>query len=230
MSIEVTDLAVTIGSHTILDGVTLTCRPGEVLALVGASGSGKTTLLNCLGLLQRPTRGTIRVDEVDATGWGERPRQRFWRDKAAFIYQDYGLIDEDSLAYNVTLTQPGPFRRRPRISPRVEDTLATVGLAGRALDRVSVLSGGEKQRAGVARALYKKASYIFADEPTASLDADNRHTVTRLLAKAAADGACVVIATHDEELAAHADTAITLGTAPDSLPEKRVESENARGR
>ncbi len=226
MSIEVTDLNVTIGSHTILDAISLTCRPGEMLALVGASGSGKTTLLNCLGLLQRPTSGTIRVDGTDASGWGERPRQRFWRDKAAFIYQDYGLIEDDSLADNVTLTPPGLFRNRRRVNPRVEDALATVGLAGRALDRVSVLSGGEKQRAGVARALYKRASYIFADEPTASLDADNRDTVTRLLAQAAADGACVVIATHDEELAAHADTAVTLGIAPHSLPAERVDADN----
>ncbi|WP_149205055.1 ABC transporter ATP-binding protein [Actinotalea subterranea] len=227
MSIEVTDLTVTIGSHTILDAINLTCRPGEMLALVGASGSGKTTLLNCLGLLQRPTRGTIRVDGTDASGWGDRPRQRFWRDKAAFIYQDYGLIEDDSLEYNVTLTPRGLFRNRRRVQPRVEDALATVGLAGRALDRVSVLSGGEKQRAGVARALYKRASYIFADEPTASLDADNRDTVTRLLARAAADGACVVIATHDEELAAHADSAVTLGIASLSLPAHRVDAESA---
>jgi len=149
---------------------------------------------------------------------------------SAFVYQDYGLIDDDSLAYNVTLTGPGLFRRRPRVSPRVEDILATVGLAWRALDRVSVLSGGEKQRAGVARALYKQATYIFADEPTASLDADNRHTVTRLLAEAASDGACVVIATHDEELAAHADIAVALQAASDCVPEERVESEIIHGR
>ena len=87
-----------------------------------------------------------------------------------------------------------------------------VGLSGRAKDTASVLSGGEKQRVGIARALYKEATYIFADEPTASLDAENREIITGLLRKAAGRGACVLIATHDERLASEADHVHTLAS------------------
>jgi len=210
MTITASNLGMKIAGHEILSGISLTCEAGQVTALVGPSGSGKTTLLNCLGLLQRPSAGTITIDGQDATRWGERPRLRFWQREAAFIYQDYGLIDEENLAYNVTLRASGIFRPKARTNSRLTDILQTVGLAGRESDPVSVLSGGEKQRVGVARALYKEASYIFADEPTASLDAGNRSNVTRLLTDAAAAGVCVVIATHDDELAAAADTVYQL--------------------
>lgn len=211
MSIEASDLGVTIAGRRILDGVTLTCRPGQVIALVGPSGCGKTTLLNCLGLLQRLSAGTVSVDGHDMAS--DRARRRFWRREAAFIYQDYGLIEEETLAYNVTLRAPG-LLRRPRPDARLDGILETVGLAGRQAETASVLSGGEKQRAGVARALYKEASYVFADEPTASLDPDNRRIVTgRLLERAAKAGACVVIATHDDALASRADVVHSLASA-----------------
>ena len=90
MSIEASDLGVTIAGRRILDGVTLTCRPGQVIALVGPSGCGKTTLLNCLGLLQRPSAGAVSVNGHDTAS--DRVRRRFWRREAAFVYQDYGLF------------------------------------------------------------------------------------------------------------------------------------------
>ena len=142
--------------------------------------------------------------------WKDRDRLRFWRDTASFIYQDYGLIDEESVDYNITLTPPGLLRRKPRITPRIAEVLTTVGLEGRGLDAVSVLSGGEKQRVGIARTIYKDATCIFADEPTASLDRANRDMVTGLLRNRADAGACIVIATHDERLAGQADRVHTL--------------------
>lgn len=210
MTLAAHDLNVVIGAHTILDHVSLDRDPGTVTALTGASGSGKTTLLNCLGLLSKPTSGTISIDDKEATAWSDRQRRRFWASKAAFIYQDYEIIEEETVLYNVTLTPPGIFRHRPRPTPTTTSILETVGLSGREGDSSAVLSGGEKQRVGIARALYKKASYIFADEPTASLDAANRDHIIRLLKDAAHQGACVIIATHDEYLVAQADSAVTL--------------------
>ncbi|RTE48951.1 ATP-binding cassette domain-containing protein [Actinobaculum sp. 352] len=209
--IRTTDLSMSIAGRRVFEPLSLECPAGSVTALTGASGSGKTTLLNCLGLLLRPTKGRISIDDEDASAWSPRRRRRFWQEKAAFIYQDYGLIDDETVDFNIRFTRPRPLRRRPRPDQRLTEVLTTVGLADRADDHAAVLSGGEKQRVGIARAIYKGASYIFADEPTASLDEGNRQRVAELLLDSAANGACVVLATHDEELAAHADIRYRLG-------------------
>lgn len=210
MTIVAKDVSYTIKNRSILHSVNAECQPGRITALVGPSGSGKTTLLSCLGMLLTITGGQITIDGQDATGWNDARRRTFWRTKAAFIFQDYGLIDDGSVAYNVTMQSPPWWRRTPRISPSLTQVIEHVGLAGRENDTVSVLSGGERQRVGVARAIYKQASYIFADEPTASLDAANREMVTALLHDAARRGAGVIIATHDDELMAHADHLIEV--------------------
>lgn len=212
MSIQATKLRVLIGKHVVLSGENLVANMGEMTALVGPSGSGKTTLLNCLGLLLKPTDGQIYLDGQEAAAWPDRRRLKFWQKKAAFIYQDYGLISDESVAYNTTLKAGSLFRNRPYTDDRLTEILEVVGLSGRAKDTASVLSGGEKQRVGIARALYKEATYIFADEPTASLDAENREIITGLLRKAAGRGACVLIATHDERLASEADHVHTLAS------------------
>ena len=163
MTLAAHDLNVVIGAHTILDHVSLDCDPGTVTALTGASGSGKTTLLNCLGLLSKPTSGTISIDDKEATAWSDRQRRRFWASKAAFIYQDYGIIEEETVLYNVTLTPPGIFRHRPRPTPTTTSILETVGLSGREGDSSAVLSGGEKQRVGIARATRRLPTFSLTN-------------------------------------------------------------------
>lgn len=211
--LKTTDVSVKIAGRNVVDEVSLECKPAQMIALTGPSGCGKTTLLNCLGLLIPPTSGLIEIDGEHAEKWSARKRRLFWQDKAAFIYQDYGLIDEESVDFNVRFRRAPLLRKHPKPEERLTDILTTVGLADRSRSRAAVLSGGEKQRVGIARAMYKKASYIFADEPTASLDADNRRKVTDLLLASAREGACVIIATHDEELAALADRRYRLDTA-----------------
>ncbi|HEX7001533.1 MAG TPA: ATP-binding cassette domain-containing protein, partial [Trueperaceae bacterium] len=105
MRIEADNVTVVIDGREIVHGASLACTPGTLTALVGPSGSGKTTLLHCLGLLQRPTRGRVLVDGTDTTGWTARQRRRFWKDHAAFVLQDYGVMEEESVAFNVTMTK-----------------------------------------------------------------------------------------------------------------------------
>ncbi|WP_058235330.1 ABC transporter ATP-binding protein [Devriesea agamarum] len=210
MKLEVRDLAVDIGHRKIFSDVNLSCQSGQLVALVGASGSGKTTLLNCLGQLQRASSGSIRINGEEASHWSDRRRARFWRQSAAFVYQDYGIVEEESVGFNVALSDIPVFRRRPRITNRLRECLDAVGLGGRESEPVSVLSGGEKQRCGVARALYKKAECLFVDEPTASLDAANRKAISELLVSSARSGALVIVATHDDQLAAEADQTLLL--------------------
>lgn len=210
MLIEGRGLGFAIGGHTVFGEATITCRGGELSALVGRSGSGKTTLLHCLGLLQRPTSGRVRIDGTDATAWSESARRRFWRDHAAFVQQDYGVIDDDTVAFNVTMRMSLFGRRLPGDERRLGDALRRTGLAGRERELAAHLSGGEKQRLAIARALYKRADVVFADEPTASLDQDNQRRVTDLFEELVSDGVAVVIATHDERLAAACHNVLDL--------------------
>ena len=204
MNINANNVTLSINGRTILSNVTLLAEGGKMTALSGKSGSGKTTLLNCLGLIQPIDSGEIMVDNLDATNWGEAKRTKFWHDSAEFIYQDYGIIDDETVSFNVSLKKIGNNQRE------ISKVLETVGLGGREKDMAMVLSGGEKQRLGIARAIYKNASVIFADEPTASLDEENREIVISLLRDCANRGVAIILATHDERLVYECDTEISL--------------------
>lgn len=198
------DVGVTINGRAIISGESLSCEPGTMTALVGPSGSGKTTLLHCLGLLLPITTGRIVADGRDMTQASNSQRRRFWRDHAAFVLQDYGIMEDESVAFNVMM-------RTGQHDHALSESLARTGLTGRGADLASLLSGGEKQRLALARALYRKASLLLVDEPTASLDSANRHRVIDLFSEFAAGGATVIIATHDEEMIAACDRRHDVG-------------------
>ncbi|WP_433341718.1 ABC transporter ATP-binding protein [Micromonospora sp. CA-111912] len=200
MLIEAEAVSVAIGGRPVLDGESVRCEPGTMTALVGPSGSGKTTLLHCLGLLLPVDRGRILIDGRNVTGYGSAARRRFWRDHAAFVLQDYGIMDEESVAFNVTMQSSPLGKRATGDGKRLAQVLDQTGLAGRQDEAASHLSGGEKQRLALARAIYKRAAIAFVDEPTASLDAANRRKVIALFAEFAADGCTVVVSTHDSEM------------------------------
>ena len=126
--------------------------------------------------------------------------------ESSFIYQDYGIIDDETVSFNVSLKKFGNNQGQ------IKEVLEIVGLQGREKDKSLVLSCGEKQRLGIARAILKNASVIFADEPTASLDNSNRQLVVSLLKDCANRGAAIILATHDERLVAECDTVVRLGT------------------
>lgn len=191
------NLGVDISGRTIFKSVDIRVESGTSMAIVGASGSGKTTLLNCLGLLIRPTRGKVVINGRVMSNASRGDVLRFWRNSAAFVYQDSGVIDEETVGYNVSLSR----KAEKHDAASLESALEKVGLGGRLQERAITLSGGEKQRLGIARAIYKEADVIFADEPTASLDSDNRAMVRNLLLEQSRMGACVVISTHDVDLA-----------------------------
>jgi len=214
--IEAEGVSVVINGHRVISDQTVRVVPGETLALVGPSGSGKSTLLNTLGLLIRVDSGRIVVGGKDATRWSDGQRRRFWQRHAAFIFQDYGLVDDQTVEYNVLLATLPLFGVNKRNRVAVDEALSRVGLQGRGREQVSSLSGGEKQRVGLARAMFRTASVIFADEPTASLDRGNREMVSAFLRSEADRGASVVIATHDEELIAACDARLDL--TPTSVP------------
>lgn len=204
------DVSITVAGRAIITGVSAELAPGRSLALVGPSGAGKTTLLNALGLLQPVSGGSITIGDAPAHRWRDGQRRRFWRDRMAFIAQDYGLVEDETVAYNVALHALSVWRGASPHRAGVPAALAAVGLEGREKDRVSTLSGGERQRVGIARAVFKRGDVILADEPTASLDEDNREAIAGLLFERVREGAALAIATHDLDLAGRCDSVLEL--------------------
>ncbi|WP_165215375.1 ATP-binding cassette domain-containing protein [Schaalia sp. ZJ1691] len=207
MGLEANDLSMKIGARTLFQSVSLQCPKGSSLAIVGESGAGKTTLLNMLALILPTSTGTILFDGAQAQSWNERRIRNFWKTKVSFILQDAGLDDSETVAYNITLKHG---LRRSHKDEEAHAAAQQVGLVERLKSQIVELSGGEQRRVAIARAIYKQADYLFADEPTASLDDSNRQLVQDLLVEQSAKGATVIIATHDLALAAACDQTFTL--------------------
>lgn len=211
MHVTAENLSLSISDRDILSAISVSVASGTSLALVGPSGCGKTTLLNCFGMLLRPTSGRITADGADITRLRGARRRRFWRDQVAFIFQDAGLVPDETVGFNVDMNRI-PLGRPPKDwGEAVNRALDQVGLSGRGTDPVSHLSGGERQRVGVARSIHKQAHLVLADEPTASLDAKTRQSIQELMLAETARGATLIVATHDAALAAACDQVLELG-------------------
>jgi putative ABC transport system ATP-binding protein len=187
-----------------LRGLDLTVRAGEFLAVTGPSGSGKTTLLNIAGLLEDFSSGEYRLDGVDVKGLGDSARSRLRNQKIGFIFQSFNLIPDLNLYDNVDV--PLRYRGLPRAERRrrIESALERVGLGSRMKHYPAELSGGQQQRAAIARAVAGDPPLLLADEPTGNLDSQMAREVLEILEQLNAQGATVVIVTHDPELAARA--------------------------
>jgi len=194
-----------------LAGVSFEIPRGQAVAVMGPSGSGKSTLLFLLAGLDRPDAGTVRVAGVDWNGLRGRERAAFRRRVCGFVVQGSGLLPQATAAENVEvpllLDGAGPDER----AARVREGLERVGLTAHGAKLPDQLSGGEQQRAAIARALVGRPSLVLADEPTGSLDSVTAQEITALLIAAAREhGAAVVLVTHDPTVAAHADRVVTL--------------------
>lgn len=199
------------GATTALRDVNVRVAAGETVALMGPSGSGKSTLLHCLAGILTPDAGTIRTAGAVLTEVREFERSRIRLQRLGFVFQYGDLIPELTLLENVALplTLLGVPRRKAE--PLAYEALDRLGVGPEARRRTGETSGGQAQRAAVARALIHRPQVVFADEPTGSLDvASGEEVLDLLLDTAKADGAAVVIVTHDHRVAAHADRLVTL--------------------
>lgn len=202
--------SVRIAGHPIFADVHIAVAPGEMIALTGASGSGKTTLLNCLGTLADFSEGEYSFRGARLSGASARTRRHFRRDSLGYLFQNYALVEGESVEKNIL----GPLAVMPRSQrpsrKELESVLARVGLSGREKSLIYQLSGGEQQRVALAGLMLKQPSLILADEPTGALDAENEAQVLDILRELVNAGACAIIATHSDAVAEFCDRRIDM--------------------
>jgi putative ABC transport system ATP-binding protein len=193
-----------------LAGVTLGIRRGEFVAVMGPSGSGKSTLLNVVAGLERPTAGTVRVDGEDLAKLDEEALARHRSKRVGMVFQAFNLLPRFRVVENVAL--PLAFAGVPAAEriQRARAVLERLGMSARAEHRSNELSGGELQRAAIARALIGNPAILLADEPTGNLDSANGAALLALLEDLHAHGQTVLLVTHDAQIAAHAERTIRM--------------------
>ncbi|MCK9356585.1 MAG: ABC transporter ATP-binding protein [Dehalococcoidia bacterium] len=212
--IEVIDLHKTYGRGTAatraLNGINLSVRPGEFVAIMGRSGSGKSTLLHILGLLDSPTRGQFFVQGRDMLKLTETERSRFRLEEFGYVFQEYSLLPGMSILENVCVPAIG-LGKGNNIRKRATDLLQVVGLGERLKHQPGEVSGGEQQRAAIARALINRPAILFADEPTASLDVTSSRVVLELFRKLNKElGQTIVMVTHEPDDRQYVDRVVWL--------------------
>jgi putative ABC transport system ATP-binding protein len=198
-----------------LDSVSFEIAHGEFVAITGPSGAGKTTLLNLIGCMDAPTSGTLKISGREVQQFDERERTRLRRDQIGFVFQHFGLMPTLTVAENVAL--PAFFARRNGTA-RIDELLTRVGLAHRRSHRPHELSGGEMQRAAIARALVNSPQLILADEPTGNLDSATGDSVITLFQKLNSEGMSIVVVTHNATMAQAARRQIRLCDGRIRLP------------
>jgi lipoprotein-releasing system ATP-binding protein len=199
------------GQLEVFSGLTMSLKPGEIVALVGPSGTGKSSLLHIAGLLEAPTSGEITIEGVVTSKLPDGMRTRIRRESIGFVYQAHHLLPEFDALENVMLPQMIAGVSRKDAAMEAERLLTVMGLGKRLTHRPSQLSGGEQQRVAIARALANKPKILLADEPTGNLDPKTSGGVfDALIAITRAEGLAALIATHNFDLASRMDRALLL--------------------
>lgn len=209
--IQLRGITKSFGSLQVLRGIDLDIARGEIVSIVGPSGAGKTTLLQIMGTLDRPDSGQTLIDGQDVSRLGEKRLALFRNQHIGFVFQFHQLLPEFTALENVMIPAFIGGAGRREAEQRATELLAFMGLQERATHKPNELSGGEKQRVAVARALMNNPSVVMADEPSGSLDSQNKEELHRLFFDLRDRfGQTFVIVTHDETLAGMTDRTIHM--------------------
>ena len=216
--ITIKNLRKSFGKLTVLKGITLSVKRGEIVSVVGPSGAGKTTLLQIIGTLSRPDNdgaggrgGSVVIDGVDVSRLSDNELSAFRNSRIGFVFQFHNLLPEFTAFENICIPGYIGGRDRREVEARASELIEMLGLGERRDHKPAELSGGEAQRVAIARALVNSPAVILADEPSGNLDSRNRDEIHRLfLSLRERFGQTIIIVTHDENLAAMADRKITM--------------------
>ncbi len=209
--IQATNIHKSFDELEVLKGVNLNIKAGEIVSIVGPSGAGKTTLLQILGTLDKPNQGIVKVDGQDICKMNEQQQAVFRNRQIGFVFQFHQLLPEFTALENVMIPALIANQDSKKAKQKAEELLHYLQLSDRLEHKPSELSGGEKQRVAVARALINNPKIILADEPSGSLDTKNKEELHKLLFDLRDKfGLTIVIVTHDKELAALSDRVIEM--------------------
>ena len=209
--IKVENITKSFGQLQVLKGISLNIGKGEVVSIVGPSGAGKTTLLQIIGTLDKPDGGSVVINDTDITALSNKKLSDFRNRHIGFVFQFHQLLPEFTALENIMIPAFIAGKSHSEAKKRAEELLEFMGLSDRASHKPAELSGGEKQRVAVARALVNNPAVILADEPSGSLDSKNKAELHQLFFDLRDRfGQTFVIVTHDEELAAITDRTIHL--------------------
>ena len=209
--INLTNITKSFGSLQVLKGIDLHIDKGEVVSIVGPSGAGKTTLLQIIGTLDIPDTGSVVIDGIDVTRLKDKEMAKFRNQHLGFVFQFHQLLPEFTALENVMIPALISGKGKKQIAERAKELLNYLGLSDRTNHKPAELSGGEKQRVAVARALINNPSIILADEPSGSLDSKNKEELHQLFFDLRDKyGQTFVIVTHDETLSQTTDRTIHI--------------------
>ena len=209
--IRIEQLHKSFGTLEVLKGIDLDVRKGEIVSIVGPSGAGKTTLLMIMGTLEKADSGKIFISDTDLSRLGEKKLADFRNKNIGFVFQFHQLLPEFTALENVMIPALIGNRKHTEAQKRAKELLDMMGLSERIEHKPAELSGGEKQRVAVARALINDPAVVFADEPSGSLDTDNKEELHRLFFELRDRlNQTFVIVTHDERLASITDRTIHM--------------------
>lgn len=201
-----------LGPQTVhvLKGIDLTIKKGEYVALMGPSGSGKSTLMNLLGCLDTPTSGSYMIANRDVSKMNDNQLADVRNKEIGFVFQTFNLIPRQTALQNVALPLVYAGEKKEKRISRAKKVLDEVGLSDRITHKPNQLSGGQRQRVAIARALVNSPSIILADEPTGNLDSSTSNEIMKLFEEIHKNGNTLIIVTHEEEIAQHANRIIRL--------------------
>lgn len=198
------------GSHTIFKNLNLSIEENDFIAIIGKSGKGKTTLLNMIGCIEPITSGEINICGIKNPNVNKKTGNTLLRNKISFLFQNYALVDDENVNFNLDIALKFIKVTKSEKYKLKKDALNMVGLSGYESRKIYELSGGEQQRVAIARAMLKPSKIILADEPTGSLDPENRDIVLKLLGQMNNMGKTIIVVTHDSTVANYCKRKIVI--------------------
>lgn len=208
--VKIRSLKKSFEKKLILNDISLDIKQGEFVCIHGKSGCGKSTLLNIIGLLDSFDSGIVELFGEDIHNLFRYQVRKIIRNKIGYLFQNYALIDTESVSYNLMIAMKYTKYSKSEKLKKISESLQAVNLKGYEKENIYKLSGGEQQRVAIARLMLKPSEIILADEPTGSLDSENRSEIISLLKKLNNDGKTIIIVSHDDYVVKHADRIIEI--------------------